>query len=280
MKWKEVKVMRVPVVAANWKMNKTVGEAREFVKAFLPLIENVDNCTVVICPPFTALAAVSEMIKGTKVALGAQDMFWREQGAFTGEVSPVMLTDLGCSFVIVGHSERRGRFGKPEPELEDPQLKSVFGETDASVNKKVLAALKHNLTPIVCVGETLKEREEGRTDEIVSTQLRKALEGLTPQQVSNIVIAYEPVWAIGTGKVCDAPEANRVCGLIRSIIGDLFGDEAAQSVRIQYGGSITPENIADLAVQEHIDGGLVGGASLKWDSFAAIVKMVAQAKGR
>lgn len=272
--------MRVPVVAANWKMNKTVGEAREFVKAFLPLIENVENCNVVICPPFTALAAVSEMIKGTKVALGAQDMFWREQGAFTGEISPVMLTDLGCSFVIVGHSERRGRFGKPEPELEDPQLKSVFGETDASVNKKVLAALKHNLTPIVCVGETLKEREEGRTDEIVSTQLRKALEGLTPQQVSNIIIAYEPVWAIGTGKVCDAPEANRVCALIRSIIGDLFGNEAAQSVRIQYGGSITPENIADLAVQEHIDGGLVGGASLKWDSFAAIVKTVAQAKGR
>ncbi|MCX7968261.1 MAG: triose-phosphate isomerase [Armatimonadetes bacterium] len=270
--------MRTPVVAANWKMNKTIGEARSFVEAFLPLVSDVDDCTIVICPPFTALAAVGEMLKGTKIALGAQDMFWREQGAFTGEISPVMLTDVGCSFVIIGHSERRGRFGKPEPDLEDQSLRSVFGETDESVNKKVHAALSHGLTPIVCVGETLAEREQGLTDEIVSTQLKKALDGLTEEQASKVVIAYEPVWAIGTGKVCDAPEANRVCGLIRKIISDLFGEPVAQSVRIQYGGSITPDNIPDLAAQEHIDGGLVGGASLKPDSFAAIVKTVAQAK--
>lgn len=272
--------MRTPVVAANWKMNKTIGEALAFVEAFLPMVEDTDNCEIVLCPPFTALAAVGNRLKGTKVALGAQDLFWREQGAFTGEISPLMLVDVGCRFVIVGHSERRGRFGKPEPELEDPQLRSVFGETDASVNKKVHAAFKHGLIPIVCVGETLAEREQGRTDEIVSGQLQKALDGLTPEQVAQIVIAYEPVWAIGTGKVCDAPEANRVCGLIRSIIANLFGERVAQATRIQYGGSITPENIPDLAAQEHIDGGLVGGASLKPDSFAAIVKTVAEAKQR
>jgi triosephosphate isomerase len=164
--------------------------------------------------------------------------------------------------------------------LEDAKLRSVFGETDESVNEKVHAALAHGLTPIICVGETLAEREQGLTDEIVGTQLRKALDGLTAEQVSKVVIAYEPVWAIGTGKVCDAPEANRVCGLIRNIIGNMFGETVAQSVRIQYGGSITPENIPDLAAQEHIDGGLVGGASLKPDSFAAIVKTVAQAKCR
>ncbi len=270
--------MRTPVVAANWKMHKTIGEAKAFVEAFLPLVDGVENCTIVLCPPFTALAAVSEMLKGTSIALGAQDLFWREQGAFTGEISPVMLTDVGCRFVIIGHSERRGRFGKPEPELEDPQLRSIFGETDASVNKKVHAALAHGLTPIVCVGETLAERDQGRTDEVVSAQLRKALDGLTAEQAAQVVIAYEPVWAIGTGKVCDAPEANRVCGFIRQIIGDLLGSETAQAVRIQYGGSITPENIPDLAAQEHIDGGLVGGASLKPDSFAAIVRTVAEAK--
>jgi triosephosphate isomerase len=277
---RRAKGMRTPVVAANWKMHKTISEARAFVEAFLPLVSGVDNCTIVICPPFTALSAVAEMLKGTNIALGAQDMFWREQGAFTGEISPVMLTDVGCSFVIIGHSERRGRFGKPEPELEDAKLRSVFGETDESVNKKVHAALAHGLTPIICVGETLAEREQGLTDEIVGTQLRKALDGLTVEQASKVVIAYEPVWAIGTGKVCDAPEANRVCGLIRNIIGNMFGETVAQSVRIQYGGSITPENIPDLAAQEHIDGGLVGGASLKPDSFAAIVKTVAQAKRR
>lgn len=270
--------MRVPVVVANWKMHKTVGEAKAFVATFLPLVEGVKGCTIVLCPPFTALPVVGEMLKGTHIALGAQDLFWREQGAFTGEISPIMLTDVGCTFVIIGHSERRGRFGKPEPELEDPQLRSIFNETDASVNKKVHAALKHGLTPIICVGETLSEREQGHTDEVVRTQLRKALEGLTKEQVAQVVIAYEPVWAIGTGNVCDAKEANRVCGLIRSILSDLFGTEVSEKVRIQYGGSITPENIPDLAAQEQIDGGLVGGASLKPDSFATIVKTVAQAK--
>lgn len=272
--------MRTPVVAANWKMHKTVGEAKAFVEAFLPLVSDVENCTIVICPPFTALLSVAEMLRGTNVVLGAQDMFWKEQGAFTGEVSPLMLTDVGCSFVIIGHSERRGRFGKLDPDLEDEKLRSIFGETDESVNKKVLVALTYGLTPIVCVGETLAEREQGLTDKIVRAQIQKALNGLTPEQASKVVIAYEPVWAIGTGKVCDAPEANRVCGLIRDTIGSLFGEAVAQSVRIQYGGSITPENIPDLAAQEHIDGGLVGGASLKPDSFAAIVKTVARAKSQ
>ncbi|MFA0759901.1 MAG: hypothetical protein PVTTEEND_000584 [Candidatus Fervidibacter sp.] len=271
--------MREPVVAANWKMHKTVGEAIDFVDAFLPAVQEVPPCTIVLCPPFTALWAVGERLRGTRVALGAQNLFWREQGAFTGEISPIMLRDVGCSFVIIGHSERRGRFGKPDPELEDDQLRSVFGETDASVNRKIHAALKNDLTPILCVGETLAEREAGQTDAIITHQLRRALDNLTAEQVARLVIAYEPVWAIGTGKVCDAPEANRVCGLIRSAIAEMFGT-VAQQVRLLYGGSITPDNIADLAAQEHIDGGLVGGASLNPESFATIVKTVASVKAQ
>jgi triosephosphate isomerase len=269
--------MREPVVAANWKMHKTVGEAVAFVDAFLPAIQEIPPCTVVLCPPFTALWAVGQRLQGTQVALGAQNLFWREQGAFTGEISPIMLRDVGCSFVIIGHSERRGRFGKLDPELEDAQLRSIFGETDASVNRKLHAALRHDLTPILCVGETLAEREAGQTDAVISHQLRQALDGLTAEQVKRLIVAYEPVWAIGTGKVCDAPEANRVCGLIRHLISEQFGD-VAQQVRILYGGSITPDNIADLAAQEHIDGGLVGGASLNPESFATIVKTVAMMK--
>ena len=267
--------MREPVVAANWKMHKTVGEAVAFVDAFLPAIQEIPSCTVVLCPPFTALWAVGQRLRGTQVALGAQNLFWREQGAFTGEISPIMLRDVGCSFVIIGHSERRGRFGKPDPELENAQLRSIFGETDASVNRKLHAALRHDLTPILCVGETLAEREAEQTDAVIAHQLRQALDGLTAEQVKRLVVAYEPVWAIGTGKVCDAPEANRVCGLIRHLISEQFGD-VAQQVRILYGGSITPDNIADLAAQEHIDGGLVGGASLHPESFAPIVKTVAK----
>jgi triosephosphate isomerase len=258
-------------------MHKTVGEAVAFVDAFLPAIQDIPPCTVVLCPPFTALWAVGQRLQGTQVALGAQNLFWREQGAFTGEISPIMLRDVGCSFVIIGHSERRGRFGKPDPELEDAQLRSIFGETDASVNRKLHAALRHDLTPILCVGETLAEREAGQTDTVIAHQLRRALDGLTAEQVTRLVVAYEPVWAIGTGKVCDAPEANRVCGLIRQLIGEQFGD-VSQQVRILYGGSITPDNIADLAAQEHIDGGLVGGASLNPESFATIVKTVAMVK--
>lgn len=269
--------MREPVVAANWKMHKTVGEAVAFVDAFLPAIQEIPSCTVVLCPPFTALWAVGQRLRGTQVALGAQNLFWREQGAFTGEISPIMLRDVGCSFVIIGHSERRWRFGKPDPELENAQLRSIFGETDASVNRKLHAALRHDLTPILCVGETLAEREAEQTDAVIAHQLRQALDGLTAEQVKRLVVAYEPVWAIGTGKVCDAPEANRVCGLIRHLISEQFGD-VAQQVRILYGGSITPDNIADLAAQEHIDGGLVGGASLNPESFATIVKTVAMMK--
>jgi len=269
--------MREPVVAANWKMHKTVGEAVAFVDAFLPAIQEIPSCTVVLCPPFTALWAVGQRLRGTQVALGAQNLFWREQGAFTGEISPILLRDVGCSFVIIGHSERRGRFGKPDPELENAQLRSIFGETDASVNRKLHAALRHDLTPILCVGETLAEREAEQTDAVIAHQLRQALDGLTAEQVKRLVVAYEPVWAIGTGKVCDAPEANRVCGLIRHLISEQFGD-VAQQVRILYGGSITPDNIADLAAQEHIDGGLVGGASLNPESFATIVKTVAMMK--
>lgn len=273
--------MRRPIVAANWKMNKTVREALAFVEAFVPKVEKVsEGCSIVLCPPFTALYAVGQSLKGAPISLGAQDLFWRKQGAFTGQISPLMLCDVGCTFVIVGHSERRGRFGKPDPELEDPQLRCVFGETDVTVNRKIHAALDHGLTPILCVGETLSERESGQTEEVIRGQLRWALEGLTVEQARRLVIAYEPVWAIGTGKVCDAGEADRICGLIRSFLGELFGSGVAEGVLVQYGGSITPENIADLARRPNIDGGLVGGASLDPDRFASIVQKVAEAKGR
>ncbi len=258
--------MRKPIVAANWKMFKTIGEAKEFVRQFAPLVAGVDDVDIVLCPPFTALSAVGDAVKTSNVRLGAQDIFWKEQGAYTGEVSPLMLKDVGCTYVIVGHSERRGRFGKAE---FDTDLLTVFGDNDATVNAKAKAALKHGLTPIICVGETFAERRTGNTDAVVSGQMKAALRELNSQ---NVVFAYEPVWAIGTGETCDAQEANRVIALIRRTIAAVLGNDAAQAVRIQYGGSVKPDNIAELIAQPDIDGVLVGGASLDPKSFAEIVK--------
>jgi triosephosphate isomerase len=249
---------RRPVIAGNWKMHKTIGEARALASALAEQLGGRGDAgpEVVLCPPFTALAAVKEVLAGTGLALGAQTMDWHEKGAFTGEIAPGMLVDLGVTHVVLGHSERR----------------QLFGETDEGVCRKVEAALQHGLVPIVCVGETLEEREGGLTDNVVIVQVQRALHGRTPTQVAGVVFAYEPVWAIGTGKTCDAAEANRVCGVIRDTVGRMTDAETAAAVRIQYGGSVKPDTIAEQMAQPHIDGALVGGASLEAASFAAIVK--------
>lgn len=263
--------MRTPIIAGNWKLNKTIAEAREFVAALQPLLEGVSGVDVVLCPVFTALSATKDAIGSAPIGVGAQDMYWKESGAYTGEVSAPLLLDAGASYVVLGHSERRGRFGVPEPDLEG-HAGAVFGDSDQSVNKKLGAALGSGLVPIVCCGETLTERQNGHTDAVVENQIVMALDGIAPGQIEGIVFAYEPVWAIGTGEVCEADEANRVCGVIRATLANGFGAEAAQAARIQYGGSVKPDNAAQLLSLEHIDGALVGGASLKPDSFAAIVR--------
>jgi len=261
---------RVPLVAGNWKMNKTVGEGVTLVKELMPRVDGLESVEVAVCPPATALHAVGRALAGSEIALGSQDVFWQDSGAFTGLLSPLMLLDVGCTYAIIGHSERRGRFGKPDESLSADAAR-VFGDTDASVNLKVNAALKHKLVPIVCVGETLPEREDGRTDAVVDGQLRAGLVGFTAEEVAGIVLAYEPVWAIGTGRACDSAEANRVCGLIRSVVGRMFTDETAAALRVQYGGSMTADNAHELISQPEIDGGLVGGASLDACKFSQIV---------
>lgn len=261
---------RVPFVAGNWKMNKTVSEGVALVKELMPRVNGLQQVDIAVCPPATALSAIGEALAGSGLGLGAQDVFWKESGAYTGLISAPMLRDVGCSYVIIGHSERRGRFGKPDESISE-QAARVFGDTDASVNLKVKAAFAHDLVPIMCCGETLPEREAERTDEIVRGQVDAGLEGLTGDQVGSMVVAYEPVWAIGTGRACDAEEANRVCGVIRRAVGELFGDEAASALRVQYGGSMTPDNAHDLISQPDIDGGLVGGASLDAVKFSQIV---------
>jgi triosephosphate isomerase len=263
---------RIPLIAGNWKMNKTVPEAVALIKELAPRVRGLDKVEVVVCPPATALSAARDALRGSTIALGAQDIFWAESGAFTGMISPLMAADLGCQYVIIGHSERRGRFGRPDGSLP-PDAARVFGDTDASVNLKVRAALKHDLTPIVCVGEVLSEREEGRTDEVVAGQVGAGLDGLSGDQVADILLAYEPVWAIGTGRACDAAEANRVIGLIRETFGATFGREAATGVRILYGGSVTQDNAHDLISQTEVDGALVGGASLDASRFSQIVQV-------
>jgi len=270
--------MRTPIIAGNWKMHKTVVDALAFVEALKPLVADVQGVEVVVCPPYTALYPVRQALTGSNIALGAQNVFWKDSfdaqgksiGAYTGQIAAEMLTEVGCKYVIIGHSETRGRFGKVEPDIREDLLRH-FGETDASVNAKIRKAFERGLIPIVCVGETLSEREAGQTDAIVSGQTKRAFEGLTSGQAKTIVVAYEPVWAIGTGKTCDSQEANRVCGLIRSTIASLY-PESASATRIQYGGSVKPENAAELLSQPDIDGALVGGASLEAQSFAAIVK--------
>jgi len=262
---------RVPLIAGNWKMNKTVPEAISLVKELMPRVDGLEKVEVAVCPPATALSAVGQVLAGSPIALGAQDAFWADRGAFTGMISPPMLVDVGCKYVIIGHSERRGRFGKPDKSLS-PEAARVFGDTDASVNLKVKAALGHGLVPIMCVGETLDERDRGIADEVVSSQVRADLNGTSAEQVAGMVIAYEPVWAIGTGRACDAEEANRLIGLVRSTIAGVFGSPAASALRVQYGGSVTDENAHALLSQPEVDGALVGGASLDASRFSLIVQ--------
>ncbi|HEX8833091.1 MAG TPA: triose-phosphate isomerase [Abditibacteriaceae bacterium] len=262
--------MRTPLIAGNWKLNKTIAEAESFVRELAPLVADASDVEVLLCPVFTALSASKAAAQGSAIAIGGQDMYWKNSGAYTGEVSAAHLLDAGCTHVVLGHSERRGRFGVPEPDLEG-QAGNVFGDSDQSVNKKLHAALEHGLTPIVCVGETLVERQNGHTDAVVENQTVIALEGIDAGQAAKLVFAYEPVWAIGTGETCEAEEADRVCGVIRATIAQALGANAGDVIRIQYGGSVKPDNAADLLGRPHIDGALVGGASLKADSFAAIV---------
>ena len=244
---------RIPLIAGNWKMNNTKRETLDFLSSFLPKVENI-TVEMAICPPFTDLYAAAEKLKGTKVKLGAQNMHWEETGAFTGEVSPLMLKEIPCDYVIIGHSERR----------------QYFAETDETVNKKIKSALKHNIAPIVCVGETLAQREEGITIEFVMTQVENALKDIKPEDAKKIVFAYEPIWAIGTGKTASASDAQEVIGAIRNKIEKLYNKDVAEEVRILYGGSVKPENIKELMAEADIDGALVGGASLKPDSFYAL----------
>lgn len=247
--------MRRPVIAGNWKMYKTTGEARAFFDAFLPLVENARHCDIVIAPPFTALLTAVECTRGTNVAIGAQEVFWEKQGAYTGEVSPTMLTNLGCRYVLIGHSERR----------------QYFYETDESVRRKSVAALEAGLTPIVCVGEKREEREAEASEPVLTGQFQGGLAALTPQQFSHVIIAYEPVWAIGTGRTATPEMAAEAHRLLRRLAAEKFGRAAAEGLRILYGGSVKPDNIKGLMAQTEIDGVLVGGASLEPNSFAAIV---------
>ncbi len=248
--------MRKPFIAGNWKMNMLRDSSLALVKGLIELLPASDQVEVAVCPPSVYLSDVAQALKGTRIGLGAQNMYHEKEGAFTGELSGGMLKDIGCSHVILGHSERR----------------QFFGETDKSVNQKTLAALAIGLTPIVCVGETLAEREADETTKVIDTQCRGSLAGLTPEQAAKIVIAYEPVWAIGTGKTATPAQAEEVHAHIRALLVQLFGKPTADGLRIQYGGSVKADNAAELLRQPNIDGALVGGASLKADGFAAIVK--------
>ena len=247
--------MRKPVIAGNWKMYKTPSEAAGFLHDLAPLVATSSHAEVVVCPPFVDIAMAVEAARGTNIGIGAQDLFWLKEGAYTGEISAPMLVAAGCRWVIAGHSERR----------------HYFGETDESVLKKTIAAVDAGLTPIVCVGERLEEREAGRTELVLATQCAGGICGLTPEQFARIVIAYEPVWAIGTGRTATPEIAAQAHHFLREQVGSRFGDEAAQACRILYGGSVKPDNIKNLMAQEDLDGALVGGASLDPASFAAIV---------
>jgi triosephosphate isomerase len=254
--------MREPFIAGNWKMHKTIGEAVALVEALQTALADVEGCDVAVCPPFPALAAVREALAGSAIGLGAQNMHWEEKGAFTGEVSPQMLEGL-CDYVVIGHSERR----------------TLFGETDKTVNKKLHAALAHGLKPILCVGENLEQNQAGETEAFVGGQVQAAFEGISAEQARTITIAYEPIWAIGTGLPATGEGANEIIGgTVRKAVASMYGQDVADDVRIQYGGSVKPGNIAEFMAQPEIDGALVGGASLRADDFAAIVKGAAEAK--
>ena len=262
--------MREKVIAGNWKMHCTQSEAEKLLGELLGQLKVGSGVRVVVCPPFTSLSAVGESVIGTPIALGAQDLFWKDKGAYTGQIAPNMLLELGCKYAIVGHSERRGRFGVPEPDFT-PEVLALFGDNDVTVNRKLRAAQSAGLIPIVCVGETLSERQAGNTDAVVAGQTEAALKDVSAEDAARLIFAYEPVWAIGTGEVCAADEADRVCGVVRKTVGKLYGGATAEAVRVQYGGSVKPDNAKDLLSRPNIDGALVGGASLKAADFAAIV---------
>ena len=247
--------MRKPVMAGNWKMYKTIAETAAYFERFAVLVANSSHAEVVVCPPFVNLQAAVMAVRWTAIGIGAQDVFWLKEGAYTGEVSAPMLTAIGCRWVIIGHSERR----------------QYFGETDETVLKKTVAALEAGLTPIVCVGERLEEREARATEAVLNNQFENGIAGLVPEKFAHIVIAYEPVWAIGTGKTATPEMAADAHRFLRARIGDRFGVDAAAACRILYGGSVKPDNIADLMAQAEIDGALVGGASLDPATFASIV---------
>ena len=253
--------MRKPILAGNWKMYKSFVEAVDFVDAVVGIIPSNDKVDAVICAPAIYLPTLVAATDDTDLAIGAQNMHFEEEGAFTGEISPAMLSNINVDYVILGHSERR----------------EMFNETDEAINKKVGAALKHGIVPIICCGETDEEREAGKTVAKVSGQIRGALQGFSAEQVTHMVIAYEPIWAIGTGKTATADDANETCGAIRSVIAELYDQNTAEAIRIQYGGSVKPENIVELLSKEHIDGALVGGASLQVESYVKLLEAAANA---
>jgi triosephosphate isomerase (TIM) len=248
--------MRKPIIAGNWKMHKTLSEAKSFVEEVKGSVPGNERVESVICAPALFLERLVDAANGTDVKIGAQNMHFEESGAFTGEISPVALSDIGVGYVILGHSERR----------------EMFNETDEAVNKKTLTAFQHNLIPIVCCGETLEQREAGQTNDLVGNQVRIALTGLSEDQAKRTVIAYEPIWAIGTGKSSSASDANEVCAHIRSVVAEQFSQEVAEAIRIQYGGSVKPTNIAEYMSQPDIDGALVGGASLQPQDYLQLLE--------
>ncbi|NME82214.1 triose-phosphate isomerase [Clostridium sp. SM-530-WT-3G] len=246
--------MRKAIIAGNWKMNKTVDEAVKMIEELKPLVKDA-TCDVVVCPTFVCLDAVKKACEGSNIKVAAQNMHFEESGAFTGEVAPGMLEAMGIDYVILGHSERR----------------EYFNETDEALNKKVKAAFAHNLTPILCCGETLEQREAGVTDDFIACQIKVDMAGLTNEQAAKVVIAYEPIWAIGTGKTATKEQANETISAIRKVVEGMYGKEVADAIRIQYGGSVKPNTIKDQMAMSDIDGALVGGASLKAEDFSAIV---------
>lgn len=246
--------MRTPIIAGNWKMNMTPSEAETLVKALIPLVKDA-KCEVVVCPPYVDLCAVAPLIADTNIKLGAQNIHWADKGAFTGEISAAMLKSRGVEFAIIGHSERR----------------QYFGETDETVNARAKAAIAAGITPIICVGESLAQRENGETDTWVTTQTQNALCDIAAADVARLVIAYEPIWAIGTGKTATNEQANETIGVVRAAIAGVYGKEIAERVRIQYGGSMNPKNASELMAMSEIDGGLIGGASLKPEDFSQVV---------
>lgn len=260
--------MATKLVVGNWKMNNTTAESAAAVEGFIKLVSAKSNVDVVICPPYLSIHRVREIVRDTHIKVGAQDVFWKESGAFTGRISAQMLSDVGVSHCIVGHSETRGRFGKLE--VSEESL-GYFAESNHTVNLKIRALLFQSIMPILCVGETEDERIAGSTEEVIREQLAAGLEGIDASELYFFVVAYEPVWAIGTGKTCDSAEAGRICRFIQTTLAELLDQDVAESIRVLYGGSVKAANAAELFSQEGIDGGLVGGASLDPGEFSRIV---------